>query len=73
MDPSDGLEPSTPSLTMGSSRQLVATHGNGFGLFRGFGGGFICARLPTVATTGLHKGSSPCNLCRQQTGLLKRW
>src|SRR5438477_890394 len=30
LKPSDGLEPSTPSLP---SRQLVATDGNGFGLF----------------------------------------
>jgi hypothetical protein len=25
--------------------------------FRGFGGGFICAQLPPVETTRLHKGS----------------
>jgi integrase len=40
--PSDGLEPSTP-LSMRSDRQLVATGGNGFGLFEPFSG---LAHLP---------------------------
>ena len=31
-EPSDGLEPSTPSFTMRSFPQPVATHGNRFGL-----------------------------------------
>jgi hypothetical protein len=34
------------------SRQLVATHGNSFGLFRRSSGLSICDRLPPVATTG---------------------
>jgi hypothetical protein len=55
LKPSDGLEPSTPSLP---SRQLVATHGNGFGLILPVSGAGICDRLPAVANTGLHKGST---------------
>jgi hypothetical protein len=49
-EPSDGLEPSTPSLPcapIGNWWQLVATGGNGFGLFWGFLGS---ERLPLVAT-----------------------
>src|SRR5437899_3260472 len=42
-EPSDGLEPSTPSLPLAC-------------LCR-FCGDAICERLPPVATTGLHKGS----------------
>jgi hypothetical protein len=45
-EPSDGLEPSTPSLP---STDLAC--------FRGFGRRGICRRLPLVATAGLHKGS----------------
>jgi hypothetical protein len=41
--PSDGLEPSSPSR---SDRQLVATHGNGFGLFEPFS---RQSHLPPVA------------------------
>ncbi len=42
--PSDGLEPSTPSLP--SRRQAVATHGNGFGLSEPFS---APSHLPPVA------------------------
>src|SRR5919204_5909919 len=55
--PSDGLEPSTPSLP-------CAPFGNGsqptarvLAYFHGFRRHRICDRLPPVATTGLHKGS----------------
>jgi hypothetical protein len=46
-------------LTMERLGQLVATHGNGFGLF--FRAELICRRLPPVATTGLNKGSIACS------------
>ena len=55
--PSDGLEPSTPSLPcapIGNWLQPVATVLACFGRFRGVP---ICHRLPLVATAGLHKGS----------------
>jgi hypothetical protein len=42
---------------MRSDRQLVATGGNGFGLFRAFRGVPICPRLPLTATARLHKRS----------------
>jgi hypothetical protein len=46
-EPSDGLEPSTPSLPW-------------FWLVRAvFGARAFCHRLPLVATAGLHKGSIP--------------
>jgi hypothetical protein len=46
---------SRPLLTMELLRQPVATYGNGFRLFEPFRRRRICERLPTVATTGLHK------------------
>src|SRR5215216_7836420 len=42
---------------MRSFRQPVATHGNGSACLSRSSAGAICARLPPVATTGLHKGS----------------
>jgi hypothetical protein len=55
--PSDGLEPSTPSLPwndLGNWSQPTATL---LACLGGFHGDAICDRLPPVATTGLHKGS----------------
>jgi hypothetical protein len=55
--PSDGLEPSTPSLpwnVAGNRWQPVATD---LACFCRFRHRTICRRLPLVATTGLHKGS----------------
>ena len=46
-------------LTILGSRQLVATHGNGFRLFLPFRGVAVCYRLPLVATARLHKRSMP--------------
>ena len=43
-------------LTILGARQLVATHGNGFGLFEPFSGQ---SHLPPVATALLHKCSMP--------------
>src|SRR4029450_2064921 len=48
---------------MGSSRQLVATHGNGLGLITAFSRLAICDGLPLVATAGLQKGSILRCLC----------
>jgi transposase len=61
-EPSDGLEPSTPSLPCAPFRKRLATDGNGFGVIPPFFGAAICHRLPPVATTGLHKGSILCCL-----------
>src|SRR5207249_6402871 len=47
-EPSDGLEPWTPSLPSTSRRNTCLC---------GFEGRPICRCLPPVATTGLHKGS----------------
>jgi len=55
--PSSGLEPETPSLPWnfsGNRSQPVATD---LACFCGFRGSPICRRLPSVATTELHKGS----------------
>jgi hypothetical protein len=55
--PSDGLEPSTPSLPCapnGNRLQPMATVIACPGAFRA---NPICHPLPPVATTGLHKGS----------------
>jgi hypothetical protein len=49
--PSDGLEPSTPSLPC-SDRQPVATHGNGFAGFSRFRIPPICRRLRQVRPLG---------------------
>jgi hypothetical protein len=54
-EPSDGLEPSTPSLpARGNQSQPTATD---LACFRGFGGRPICRCLPLVAPAGLHKRS----------------
>jgi hypothetical protein len=57
LEPSDGLEPSTPSLpwSLGGKRsQPTATV---FAYLSRFRPPPICQRLPPVATAGLHKGS----------------
>jgi len=57
--PSDGLEPSTPSLPcapIGNRSQPVATVLACWSRFRG---SCICHRLPLVATARLHKRSIP--------------
>src|SRR4029450_13909786 len=59
-EPSDGLEPSTPSLpwnVSGNRRQHAATRS---ACFRPFGCRRICHRLPPVATALLHTRSIPC-------------
>ena len=59
--------PVDPLLTMGCSRQSVATYSNGLGLLEPFRGGPICRRLLSVATTRLHKGSIlSCQTKRQR-------
>jgi hypothetical protein len=67
-EPSDGLEPSTPSLPwnfLGNRWQPVATD---FACFRGFE---WAVDLPAIAAgcnhKGLHKGSIRSSLFRQQT------
>jgi hypothetical protein len=60
-EPSDGLEPSTPSLPwndLGNWSQPTATV---LPSFRDFPGRAICYRLPPVAPAGLHKGSILCS------------
>jgi hypothetical protein len=64
--PSDGLEPSTPSLPWdvpGDRSQPAATV---FACLSRSCGRPICYRLPRVATAGLHKGSILCCLIRIQ-------
>jgi hypothetical protein len=56
-EPSDGLEPSTPSLPWNVARNRWQSTATVY--FRGVWRGSICRRLPLVATTGLHKGSFP--------------
>jgi hypothetical protein len=58
--PSDGLEPSTPSLPCGPIRNCSHPTATVFACFRGFGADPTCHRLPPLATTGLHKGSILC-------------
>jgi hypothetical protein len=57
LKPSDGLEPSTPSLAMRSDRQPVAIGGNGFGLFEPFSRAFDLRPLATGCAPLLHKCS----------------
>src|SRR5207253_8474237 len=67
LKPSDGLEPSTPSLPCapgGNRRQSTATVPACLSRFRAPA---ICDRLPPVAPARLHRRSILCNLCRQQT------
>jgi hypothetical protein len=61
--PSDGLEPSTPSLPwndLGNRSRPTATVFACLGRFRRRA---VCQRLPRVATAGLHKGSTLSCLC----------
>jgi hypothetical protein len=70
--PSDGLEPSTPSLpwnVSGNRSQPTATF---LACFRRFRAQSICRCLPRVATTGLHKGSIPRSLIWQQSSSGRR-
>jgi hypothetical protein len=55
--PSDGLEPSTPSLPWNNSSKRSQPRATVLASFRGFRCRRICHRLPPVATAGLHKGS----------------
>jgi hypothetical protein len=66
--PSDGLEPSTPSLPcapFGNWSQPMATVLACFGRFQGRS---ICHQLPPVAPALLHKCSIRGRPCRQHTG-----
>jgi len=70
--PSDGLEPSTPSLpcaAIGNRSQRTATVFACLSLFRRRA---VCDRLPPVATTGLHKGSILGRLFGQRRRLILR-
>jgi hypothetical protein len=61
--PSDGLEPSTPSLPWNASGNRSQPTATVFGCLSGFRRRHVCDRLPPVATAGLHKGSivrCPC-------------
>src|SRR6266516_7000770 len=57
LKPSDGLEPSTPSLPWNVSGKRWQPAATVFACFRHFRADPICRCLPPVATTGLHKGS----------------
>jgi hypothetical protein len=53
-EPSDGLEPSTPSLPCAAKRLPWVATGCGPACLSGFRGCPICHRLPPVAPAGLH-------------------
>ncbi len=57
--PSDGLEPSTPSLPCTSKRNRSQPTATVLAYLCAFSAVTICDRLRPVATTGLHKGSIP--------------
>src|SRR5262249_20992907 len=70
--PSDGLEPSPPSLPCapnGKRSQRTATVFACFGRFRPLR---ICDQLPAFAPRGLHKGSTICSHPRQQSPPIPR-
>jgi hypothetical protein len=56
-EPSDGLEPSTPSLPCAAKRLPWVVTGCGSACLSGFRARPICHRLPPVAPAGLHKCS----------------
>src|SRR5262249_55558575 len=56
-EPSDGLEPSTPSLPCAAFRNRQRTPATVFAWLGGLRARGICDQLRPVATTGLHKGS----------------
>jgi hypothetical protein len=56
--PSDGLEPSTPSLPCAAKRLPWVASGCGSACLSGFRARPICHRLPPVAPAGLHKCST---------------
>src|ERR1700730_14970879 len=58
-EPSDGLEPSTPSLPCAPKRFPWVATGCGSACLIGFRGRPICDRLPPVAPARLHKRSIP--------------
>jgi hypothetical protein len=58
-EPSDGLEPSTPSLPCAPKRLPWVATGCESACLRRFRGGPICHRLPPVALAWLHKCSIP--------------
>jgi hypothetical protein len=55
-------------LTIKVQRQRLATDGNGFGLFLGFGRRRVCRRLPLIAPAALHKRSIPGGPFRSRLG-----
>ena len=61
--PSDGLEPSTPSLPWNDSGNRSQPTATVFACLGRFRGRAVCQRLPRVATAGLHKGSTFSCLC----------
>jgi hypothetical protein len=56
-EPSDGLEPSTPSLPWSAACNWSQPTATFFAHLSRFRRRRICHRLPSVATAGLHKGS----------------
>jgi hypothetical protein len=60
--PSDGLEPSTPSLPWNGSGNWSQPRATVFAYLSRFRGRSICHGLPWVAPAGLHKGSILCCL-----------
>ena len=61
--PSDGLEPSTPSLPWNFSRNRSQPTATVFACLGRLRGCAVCQPLPRVATAGLHKGSTFGCLC----------
>ena len=58
-EPSDGLEPSTPSLPFDARGNQLQRTATDLACFSGFAAGAICRCLPLVAPAGLHKRSIP--------------
>jgi hypothetical protein len=83
-EPSDGLEPSTPSLPWNDSGNRSQPTATVFACLGRFSGRAVCQRLPRVATAGLHKGSTFSCRCwlrrpqlddqrRLERSLRRRW
>jgi hypothetical protein len=73
LKPSDGLEPSTPSLPCASPGNRSQPTATVFAYLSRFSADAICHRLPPIATTGLHKGSIlSCRRRRHRRGDARR-
>src|SRR4051794_752423 len=69
LKPSDGLEPSTPSLPCAAKPLPWVATGCRSACLSRFRGSPICHRLPPVASAGLHKCSIPAAQCLMGRGV----